>query len=640
MEMLRFYEPAKHAKIHENKHRKKLRGAFLFAVMLGFCFSHLTAEETLRFKGDYFLYSDDHNYIYGGGNIVMTAGGRRVQGSVLYMDVARLTGVIYGNVRVSAKGKKKGDKKKKKEKKDKIKKQEKIYDAVFFKGVPPKWLMVSFKEEIITEGDQTLKADFVKFVKKKPETLKDSAMYYECNEFRINKNQKIKAKIVVPYMMGLPTVPLKRFTVRRGEWEEKTMLAFNNVNYTGVDGLSLLFFLRLKEKWIKGDYDIKLYERELFKMDGVKRGVLFSGQSSVTAKNKEIFNYNVLLNSGEKTFNLHLNHRRNFKHFKYSFSQNISGREKQDTFFEFASDVTIKKLTIFAPTFTFTHDLKKSWSYGVSTPLNIWKKLNMNVCWQRKNINETYRSDTSNLTASLGFTSSLFSLSSNYNFSKNLLEATVKKNFSVNMRLKPLQFLEKNVSVDISSTYMFSSLPYGDQTQSRVSPAVNIAVSSAGVSMPLGLELVPAFTFNHLWDNREANFTDFQYALALRKRIGKFSTTLAYSLASRYRAENFWIEGNSQQNMNLDLELKNKKDYAFLLRFYYNNQLALETISFTGKLSLPFDLSFSSFMLYYEKEKKFQTLEVFIEKIFKNKIRIQGGYSLALKRFFVKFLTM
>lgn len=295
---------------------------------------------------------------------------------------------------------------------------------------------------------------------------------------------------------------------------------------------------------------------------------------------------------------------------------------------------------ILAPTFSFTHNLVKSWSYGVSTPLNVWKKLSLNLGWQRKNINETYRSDTSNLNASLGFTSSLFSLSSNYNFSKNLLEATVKKNFSVNLRLMPLQFLEDNIAVDISSTYMFSSLPYGDQTQSRISPTLNIAVKSAGVSMPLGLELVPSFTFNHLWDNREENFTDFQYALALRKRMGIFSTSLAYSLASRYRSKNFWIEGNSRKNMNFDLELKNKEDYAFLLRFYYNNQLALETISFTGQMSLPFDLSFSSFLLYYEKEKKFRTVEVFIEKIFKNKIRIQGGYSLALKRFFIKFLTM
>jgi hypothetical protein len=126
----------------------------------------------------------------------------------------------------------------------------------------------------------------------------------------------------------------------------------------------------------------------------------------------------------------------------------------------------------------------------------------------------------------------------------------------------------------------------------------------------------------------------------LQKKIGKFSGALAYSLASRYRAKNFWIEGNSRQNMNLSFELKDKEDYSFLLRFYFNDNLALENISFSGKLNLPYGLTLSSFLLYYNKEQKFQTVEVFIEKIFKNKIRIQGGYSLALKRFFIKFLTM
>jgi hypothetical protein len=60
----------------------------------------LGAEESLRFKGDYFLYSDELNYIYGGGNILLKAGTWQVKGNVLYMDVKQLSGVIYGDVRI------------------------------------------------------------------------------------------------------------------------------------------------------------------------------------------------------------------------------------------------------------------------------------------------------------------------------------------------------------------------------------------------------------------------------------------------------------------------------------------------------------------------------------------------------------
>lgn len=592
----------------------------------------LGAEESLRFKGDYFLYSDELNYMYGGGNILLKTGGWQVKGNVLYMDVRQLYGVIYGDVRVRTRTQMQ---KKTKEK------EEKKYDAIFFKGVPPQWLMVYYrKDAIVMKGEASLKPLFMNFAKKTPEMLKKSAMYFEFREFRINKNQKIKAKIVIPYMMGLPTVPLKRFTVNRGEWAEKTMLAFKNVNYSGLDGLSLSFFLRLREKFIKGDYDLKLYEREFFKMDGIKRGVLFSGKSSILIKKKEILNYSALLNSGEESFSLRLNHYKDFKYFRYSLSQNISGREKKPTFFEFSSDITIKKLKVIVPSFHFTHDLKESYSYRVSTPLNLWTKLNLNVSWQKKILKGNYRSDTSDFSTSMSFNSRLFLLSSNYNFSRNLLEAYVRKNFSVNLNLKPLRFLENNVAIDISSFYMFSELPYGDQTQKRISPGVNVTAHSFGITMPLGFELVPVFTFNHLWDNLRENFTDFNYSLSLQKKIGIFTGAFAYSLASRYRAKNFWIEGNSRQNMNLSFELKNEEDYSSLLRFYFNDKLALENISFTGKLNLPYGLTLSSFLLYYNEEKKFQTVEVFIEKIFKNKIRIQGGYSLALKRFFIKFLTM
>ncbi len=591
----------------------------------------LGAEESLRFKGDYFLYSDELNYIYGGGNILLKTGDWQVKGNVLYMDVKQLSGVIYGDVRIRIHTQMQ---KKTKEK------EEKKYDAIFFKGVPPKWLMVYYKEKIVTTGDPSLKPLFKNFAKKTPEALKNSALYFEFREFRINKNQKIKAKIVIPYMMGLPTVPLKRFTVNRGEWAEKTMLAFKNINYSGLDGLSLSFFLRMKEKFIEGDYDLKLYEREFFKMDGIKRGVLFSGKSSILIKKKEILNYSALLNSGEESFSLRLNHYKDFKYFRYSFSQNISGREHKPTFFEFSTDVTIKKLKVIVPLFNFSHDLKKSYSYRISTPLNLWTKLNLNVSWQRKILKGNYRSDTSDFSTSLSFNSRLFLLSSNYNFSRNLLEAYVRKNFSVNLSLKPLRFLEDNIAIDISSFYMFSALPYGEQTQKRISPGVNVTAHSFGISMPLGFELVPVFTFNHLWDNLQENFTDFNYSLSLQKKIGKFSGALAYSLASRYRANNFWIEGNSRQNINISFELMDKENYSSLLRFYFNDNLALENISFSGKLNLPYDLTLSSFLLYYNKEQKFQTVEVFIEKIFKNKIRIQGGYSLALKRFFIKFLTM
>jgi hypothetical protein len=606
-----------------------LKCALFGILLLCAAASPLTAaDDSLYVKGGYFLFSDDLEYIYGSGNILLEGPGITVKGDVLYMDVRQLSGVIYGNIQLS--GAKQAE-------------QEQKWHAVFFTAFPLKLLKIEYGDTLLMEGEKGLDKRFAAFSKKTPEILKDASLYFEFKSFRINKNQKVKARIVVPYMMGLPTVPLRRFTINRGKWAEKTMLSFNNLNYSAIDGLSVSFFLRAREKWLKGDYDLKLYERKLFKLGEPKRGVLFSGKSNLFAKSKqkELLGFSTLLNSGEESFNLRFSHKLDTNYFRYSLSQVISGRGNLPTFFEFRSDVTVKRLKYIVPRADFTHNLKKSYSYRLSTPLNLLKRLSLNVSWQRKIIKDKYLSDTSDFGTSLGFNASFFTLSSNYNFSRNLLEASVRKNFSVNMKLKPMLFLEENIALDLSSFYMFSSLPYGDQTVVRISPGIKLALRSAGAAMPFGFILIPTFALNHLWDNREESFTDFNYTLALRKDIGNFSGAVEYALASRYRAENFWVEGNNRQNLQFSLGFIDKHfhNYSFLLRFYHNNNLALENISFTGKMNLPYDFSFSSFLLYYNRERNFQTLEVFIEKSFKKKIRIQGGYSFALKRFFVKFLT-
>ena len=137
--------------------------------------------EWLRFKGDYFIYSDDINYLYGSGNITLKPdkGNIQIKGDVLYLRIGGITGVIYGNVRVL--------RVKKNSKGQETSVTEEKYDALYFKGVPPQLLMVSYKDEIEMTGDLKIKPYFKHFEKKTPEELKrDSTLYFEFREFRIN----------------------------------------------------------------------------------------------------------------------------------------------------------------------------------------------------------------------------------------------------------------------------------------------------------------------------------------------------------------------------------------------------------------------------------------------------------------------
>lgn len=579
----------------------------------------LSAASDLHFKGDYFLFSDQSDYIYGRGNIEMKGKNTLVKGDVLYFDIQSLQGVIYGNVQA------------------KTGTEEKTCQALFFTVFPLQLLHETFSDKIVKEGNEDLN-DIIK--KHAPEELKKSDLHFEFREFKINKYRRIKARTIIPYIMGLPTVPIRSFVIRMGATPDKTTISFRNLNYSELEGLSVSFMIRLKEKFMKGDFDLKLFEKQLLGLDNPKRGVIFSGNNDFLVKGKSILNVSALLNSADQSYNLGFSHRRDFKFLGYSLSQTLSGRGENPTYFQFASNVTLKKLKVLTPTFNFSHNLKQSYSYGVSTPIKTWKKLDLNMRWGRKILKESFVSDTSDFSTSMSYTASILNLSSNYNFSKNLLDAATRKNVSLNMRFNPVHFLDKNVSVNISSFYMFSAIPTGEDMMRRSTPGINAAIHSAGVLLPFGIRLAPSFSFNHIWDDREEDFSDFNSQLSLEKEIGKFKWSLAYSLASRYRSKNFWVEGNNTQNLNMNLEFMNPKRYNFYLRFYYNNDLNLENINFSGKIDLPYNFVFSAFALYYHEGRKLQTLEIFIEKKIFHNAKLQGGYSLALKKFFVQVVSI
>ncbi|MCK4941934.1 MAG: hypothetical protein KAS65_00085, partial [Candidatus Aminicenantes bacterium] len=81
---------------------------FIKFLCLSLIVSHihvgLWAEKTLDFQGDYFIYSDDFHYLYGGGNIRLKAAGFQITGQSLYLDLNSFIGVIYGSITISGQG--------------------------------------------------------------------------------------------------------------------------------------------------------------------------------------------------------------------------------------------------------------------------------------------------------------------------------------------------------------------------------------------------------------------------------------------------------------------------------------------------------------------------------------------------------
>ena len=113
----------------------------------------LYAEESIHLKGDYFIFSDDLNYIYGGSKIILKDKNYIIRGDQFYYDVNLLQGILYGKVELQ-RGK------------TETKKDIQACDAIFFKGIPPNLLLISFDEEISIKGDASLLNPFLTFAKR------------------------------------------------------------------------------------------------------------------------------------------------------------------------------------------------------------------------------------------------------------------------------------------------------------------------------------------------------------------------------------------------------------------------------------------------------------------------------------------
>ena len=196
------------------------------------------------------------------------------------------------------------------------------------------------------------------------------------------------------------------------------------------------------------------------------------------------------------------------------------------------------------------------------------------------------------------------------------------------------------MSVNLSTFYMFSEIPIGDQMSEKVSPGFTLNISSSGVDLPFGLSILPILSINQIWDNQTENYTDLNTAVSLQREFGFLRLSMDYSVVSHYETDNFWVEGYNTTNLKFNIDLINDSKYNIGMKFLTSNELKLESILFTGKMFFPGKIMLSSFLIYYYKEKRLQTMEIFLEKNFRNVFKIQGGYSLALKKFFIKVLTL
>ncbi len=585
----------------------------LILLLLSTC---MVSGEVLKVKGGYVLYSADDKYIYASGNLHIELLGNSVQGKRFYFDLKRWEGLIAGDVKFSGKE----------------------YDMMILKVKKKKllWMGIRFANEVKTEGKGLSLPEF-----KYPEDLKKAAIYFEAREITVNERGRVKGTNVLPYALGAPSLPMHYMILDLGKPPDRTHLRPGTLKYTQEEGAFIGVILDVKEKAYRGTYELRYFERGLFKIPGDPRGIIFSGSGSFGKKGKpSLIDNSVFYTTMGKYMDFILSSLREGKLFEFRIQNRVTTRETEKPHYWFSSSLKFKKFKFFQPVVEVGWNYYSSYVIGISTDIIPVKNSILNLSWV-KNVQEDHDIITKTEVSSIRFsyTPSIFNLNLNASLTDDLVERTLRKDMSMNLSFKPVPFLQKTFSLTVEGFFMFSRFPYGKDYSEKLSPGLRFSLSSEGFILPGGAELLPGIDVNQMWERGKTSWTEFNYFLGLKKNIWKFTLGVDLSLNSRYKSGGFWVEGYNNYFVNGRIEFKNQGSYITTI-FYFNDKMELERVSSMGDVGLFFGFRFRFFSIYNNLRGRITTVETYLEKNLRNAIKLQVGYSLNLKKYFFRVIPL
>ena len=567
-------------------------------------------------SAEYIIYSHENGYIRGAGKVVLTAGDYSVSGSVLMLDIRSMAGKIMGSAQLTPPGGKPVEN-----------------DEVLFRLFPFRYLGRSYTRSIEYQGDRSLDHPLRGV---ELEELKKSSLYYECRSLTIKPTGQIVARHIIPYLLQVPSLPLKKFIIRKGEMTGRTVFFLENIDYTRQYGLSANLGFNLHRPVLQGEHRLKLFERGLFGSDGTPRGFIFQARDSLVQKNRDKpLVLDSLFNTDQGSYNLTLTHQSHFSGFHYTLAHNLSGRQGTRSYHLLTAGLSYRGWEKITPRLDFSTDYHSSRTYRISAPIQIIKSLRIHPGWERNVTGREIRRDDTRFFTRLDFSSSLVSFHSNLDITRDLVELTSRSAFSLQMGIPPVKFLQNRIRFVMAPFYTFTAFPGASGFTRTSTPGIQFSIASEGIGLPLGTILIPRFGLYHLWNGPESTKTNFDTQLSVEKKLGNFSVSLDYSLVSRFDPRDFWVQGYSMNHLSLRCELKKDPLYSLSSRVIFNDDFNPESITFLGRLSLPWQARLFASTVYQVRETRLATMEIYLQKDFIGLFKLRGGYSLSLKRFFI-----
>lgn len=579
--------------------------AFLTALVL--CAGHLFAADKtlLELKGEYLIYSYDHNQILGT-NVEFLFAGYEVFSRYIKIDVPTSSFCAYGAVV--------------------LKKDEQILsgDELVFLPKENKGRLISYGEQLlitpigVKEGEEPpQKNDLVDVITMTE--IRNSFIYCTGQTFQITEGLDVYGINVTFFVEGMESVGFKKLKLSDGLQQRRGGFALDKIWYTRVQGLIFrASYLYEKENKVNSLNRVNYEERSILKnYTGAKRQVDIMSSTTINFNPETNLgitgNYN---SSGLWNANFWLNRKWSEKfNTNFDFSYNKPVNYDGEAWFGLQSTLNGGKLgsLVFAGRYELQDQVMGNLSYGTT----FFKTMSLLLTSSYSRIKISGSQDFSEILSggvSLSHNSRLFNLSTDYYLNYDLMGSQLLSQPQLQLGLNPITFYGGLLSVGITNVFIYNRLKKAEDQEYTYSNNTVFNLATRPVYLHERFYLNFNVAVEQFMEKENRNFTSTGFIInASQEFFTGIFLEAHYSVQSRRRSKNWLIEGTTSQDMSILLRINPSQRINSWASFSYDPKNAQWRQAFAD-ISVEFFKSwqFHTIMNYDFLLKKINNVDLFL----------------------------
>jgi hypothetical protein len=576
-------------------HRHFIFLLLVACIINGWCKLAFSQLLPITLKGNYLLYSYDHNYIYGKNQIQISSNFMQIQCDEIHFSVKHNS--ILCNGRVNAK----------------FGEQSFQSDQLEINLFPLFLVFVNYGQQIQTAEWDLFGLNFFAGLLKIPEfqtkkliDLEESLIYFVGKHFLIETDHTAIGYQVTVFLESIPSLSFNQFIMNRPAESSGNRLNIDKIWYASSSGLITDLSLNLQKKGERIAYQSKTKVKsnyDLFKTSGKPMvwELLLQSDHSLQINPNQKLNLNFA----------HITH--NMNAIQWEMKRKFSSVFSADFCIDYTAPYKMNQ-ELWLQT-NWQAVLKKCGQLGIRlgyevsgqgrSQLNYWLSPLKNVSfgfdhayfYGQGNSSEKFRN--SSLKWNLGYGNSIFSVSSLYSLNKDLIRQNTQQNPQFNFNIQPFSMYDNLLQVDLFSTVTINQLHMPQNKTTNAHTNLGLGIHSNDLYLFPATSVRFSSRMEQFLDHyQQRHTTSLGMICEFNKKISRFcQASLLYHFQTRRQTSWWLVPGTSSEDVTALIRIE---DSNLPINCWFSLSADTKNSEFTSGL---FD-----FQVNLIKNWKFQTL--------------------------------